>query len=134
MIRIDLASSVPLEEQIRAAIREAIARGAVAPGDSLPSVRQLAGDLDIHWNTVARAYRRLRDEGLLAVGRGRRVVVRGPGGEGEIAPGTSERVLARLREALTEARLGGFRVSKVKEMLVEEIRGWPKSAPAGGRS
>lgn len=64
-------SSVPLEEQVREQIREAIARGEVVAGDPLPSVRQLAGDLGIHWNTVARAYRRLRDEGLLVVGRGR---------------------------------------------------------------
>jgi DNA-binding transcriptional regulator YhcF (GntR family) len=133
MIRINLSSSVPLEEQVRSGIREAIAREKVVPGDVLPSVRQLAGDLGIHWNTVARAYRRMRDEGLLTGGRGRRVIVRECGATAVITPGIQDRVLGRLREALTEARLGGLRVNSVKKLLSEELRNWPKSGATPGR-
>ena len=77
MIRIDLDSPKPLEEQIVVALRQALAQQTVIPGDDLPSVRQLAGDLGVHWNTVARAYRRLADEGLLVVRRGRGAVISG---------------------------------------------------------
>ena len=76
MIRIDLNDPLPLEEQIAGRLRQAIAQGSVGPGEDLPSVRQLAGDLGVHWNTVARAYRRLADEGLLTVRRGRGAVTR----------------------------------------------------------
>lgn len=74
MIRIDLDDARSLEDQIAASLRQSLAQGAVAPGAELPSVRQLAADLGVHWNTVARAYRRLADEGLISVRRGRGAV------------------------------------------------------------
>ena len=76
MIRIELNDARPLEDQIAVGLRQAIAQGSVGPGEDLPSVRQLAGDLGVHWNTVARAYRKLADEGLLTVRRGRGAVTR----------------------------------------------------------
>jgi GntR family transcriptional regulator len=74
VIRIDLEDARPLEDQIAAGLRQALAQGGVSAGADLPSVRQLAADLGVHWNTVARAYRRLADEGLLTVRRGRGAV------------------------------------------------------------
>jgi len=76
VIRIDLDNPRPIEDQIAGCLRQAIAEGSVGPGEDLPSVRQLAGDLGVHWNTVARAYRQLADEGLLTVRRGRGAVTR----------------------------------------------------------
>ena len=75
MISINLEDARPLEEQVIAALRLAIVRGEIQAGGALPSARQLAGDLGIHWNTVARAYRRLNHEGLIAVRHGRKAVV-----------------------------------------------------------
>ena len=57
--------------QIKAAITHAIATGALLGGDQLPTIRQLAGDLDVAPNTVARAYRELEEDGLVRQ-RGRR--------------------------------------------------------------
>lgn len=106
MIRIDVNSAVPLEEQIAAAIRQSLARGEVAPGGDLPSVRQLAGDLGVHWNTVARAYRKLSDEQLLTVRRGRGAVVRA---EGPIATGEARAtVRAGLLNVIATGRLQGL--------------------------
>ena len=59
MIRIDVTSARPLEEQNSRGIAPGARARRIGPGDELPSVRQLAGDLGVHWNTVARAYRRL---------------------------------------------------------------------------
>jgi GntR family transcriptional regulator len=101
VLRIDLASPRSLEEQIVVGLRQAVAQGAVNPGDELASVRQLAGDLGVHWNTVARAYRRLADEGLLIVRRGRSVVVSGR------RPTTGRMTRASLRERFTEAVAAG---------------------------
>jgi GntR family transcriptional regulator len=76
MIRIDINSSKPLEEQIAGALKQTLAQGTMGPGDELPSVRQLAGDLGVHFNTVARAYQRLANEDLITVRRGRSAVIR----------------------------------------------------------
>jgi DNA-binding transcriptional regulator YhcF (GntR family) len=94
MLRIDVADERPLEDQIATGLRKAIAQGAVAAGQDLPSVRQLAADLGVHWNTVARAYRRLADEGLLTVRRGRGAVA-----------GTGQRPRQRVSRAALRSRL-----------------------------
>ncbi len=75
MLTIRLDSPVPLAEQIRLGIRQAIAAAELAPGDPLPAVRQLANDLGVNFNTVARAYRELEQEGLVISRRGRGTVV-----------------------------------------------------------
>ncbi|MCC6491177.1 MAG: GntR family transcriptional regulator [Candidatus Hydrogenedentes bacterium] len=127
MIRIDLESPVPIEEQVAQEIRRAIARQEVVAGDPLPSVRQLADDLGIHWNTVARAYRRLRDEGLLIVGRGRGVLVKGTAAvTSKPRRELTERIQRILRDAITEARLAGFDREDFSELVDKELRNWRK--------
>jgi DNA-binding transcriptional regulator YhcF (GntR family) len=69
-ISLDRSSPEPLSEQLSTAIAERIRRGSLAPGSRLPTVRALAGDLQLAPNTVAKAYRALEDQGLI-VGRGR---------------------------------------------------------------
>ncbi|TFD49858.1 GntR family transcriptional regulator [Cryobacterium frigoriphilum] len=65
MITIDDADPTPAFEQIRQQLTDEIRSGNLAPGDRLPSVRQLAGDLRIAAGTVARAYSALEGNGLL---------------------------------------------------------------------
>jgi GntR family transcriptional regulator len=69
-ISLDRSSPEPLSEQLSTAIAERIRRGSLAPGSRLPTVRALAGDLQLAPNTVAKAYRTLEDSGLIE-GRGR---------------------------------------------------------------
>lgn len=70
------AAGLPLHERVAAALRRALAEGQVAVGGLLPTARDVAAALDVHPNTVLRAYRTLRDEGLvdLRAGRGARVL------------------------------------------------------------
>lgn len=125
MIAVNLESPVPLEEQVTQEIRCALARGEITAGDALPSVRQLAGDLGIHWNTVARAYRRLRDEGLLVVGRGRGVYVRDTGrGAARPSPELRRKVRSIVRDAVTEARLAGLDLDSFKDLVSKELHFW----------
>ena len=63
-IKLDLKSGVPFYRQIIDQVKSAIATGLIEPGDRLPTVRQLAVDLSINPNTVARAYTELELTGL----------------------------------------------------------------------
>jgi DNA-binding transcriptional regulator YhcF (GntR family) len=71
LIAIDVALAIPPNRQIAEQIRSLVQRGELEPGAALPTVRQLAGDLGVAPNTVARAYADLQAEGWL-VGEGRR--------------------------------------------------------------
>ena len=70
LIRVETSSGVPLTRQIMDQIRGQCAGGALAEGDRLPSVRQLAGELAVNPNTILRVYERLTAEGLLEMRHG----------------------------------------------------------------
>lgn len=74
-IQIDSQSSTPVFEQIVREIKSAVARGACRPGDVIPPVRQLAKQLLVNPNTVAKAYRDLERDGVLTTRRGAGVFV-----------------------------------------------------------
>ena len=69
-IRLDSNSGTPLHLQIKEQVRLAIATGVLQPGDQLPTVRDLAAQLVINPNTIARVYRDLQMEGLVASRQG----------------------------------------------------------------
>lgn len=68
--RVDPQSRLPLYAQLELAVRAAIATGELAEGDQLPTVRQLAVELAVNANTVARVYAELERDGVLATQRG----------------------------------------------------------------
>lgn len=71
MITIDTESTEPLFSQLVSEIKKAVQTHQIQPNDSLPSIRQLAGDLDINAKTVAKAYKLLERDGVI-VSRGYR--------------------------------------------------------------
>jgi GntR family transcriptional regulator len=70
-IQLDFRSGQPIYLQIVEQIRQMVASGELQPGDQLPTVRQLATDLRVNFNTVARAYRLLDEAGLISTQHGR---------------------------------------------------------------
>jgi len=100
---------IDLHVQVAAQIRRAIADGEAKPGERLPPARDLAAELGVNRNTVLRALRLLRDEGLLDFKRGRGVHVTGSPQRGA--------VLMRVGELLAFARVNGYRREDVIEML-----------------
>ena len=101
---------MPLYEQAAAAIRRAIADGEARPGDRLPPARDLAAVLGINANTVLRAFRMLRDEGLLEFRRGRGVTVAGA------APARGA-VITKARELVAVGRRHGYRPEELVEII-----------------
>ncbi|MGF7398789.1 GntR family transcriptional regulator [Thermoanaerobacterium thermosaccharolyticum] len=74
-LKIEFESEIPIYVQIRNQIVEGIALGKIKEGDSLPSIRQLAGDFGINLHTVKKAFDILKDEGYLIVYRRKGYVV-----------------------------------------------------------
>lgn len=70
MFDIDVSGATPIWKQIEEGVRRLISLGTLRPGDPAPSVRDLAKSLRVNPNTVARAYQRLTEHGVLAVRRG----------------------------------------------------------------
>lgn len=100
--QLDFRSGVPIYEQIVAHVRRQIESGALKPGDQLPTVRQLALELRVNFNTVARAYRLLDEAGLISTqqGRGTYILEQPP-------PENAERLRQMALEAMTEDYLLG---------------------------
>src|SRR5664279_3719635 len=95
-VKVDRSDSMALHEQVAAEIRRAIADGEAAPGERMPPAKDLAAILGVNSNTVLRALRLLRDEGLLEFRRGRGVTVASE------ATGRSD-VISKLEELITVA-------------------------------
>jgi DNA-binding transcriptional regulator YhcF (GntR family) len=69
ILSVDLASDVPIYQQLRDRITEAIAEGVLAEGSALPATRTLAADFGINFHTVNKAYDLLRQQGLIRLNR-----------------------------------------------------------------
>jgi len=70
-IEVDFRSKIPIYVQIIDQVKHMIATGKLKPGEQLPTVRQLATDLRINFNTIARCYRMLDEQGLISTQHGR---------------------------------------------------------------
>jgi GntR family transcriptional regulator len=108
-VKIDLTEGTPLYQQVAAEIRRAISEGEAEPGERMPLAKDLAKVLGVNANTVLRALRELRDEGMLEFRRGRGITV----------AGTPERgvVMTRVKELVAFAREQGYRPDEVIAMI-----------------
>ena len=127
-IRIDLNFAAPVNRQIVDQLRTLLVEGAVAPDDTLPSVRRLAIDLGVHFNTVADAYRTLAEEGWLEISHGRGVRVRkrqAPRPDRETLDETLAHFRRRLRQLAAEMRAQGLSpaiIARELASLVEVLK------------
>jgi len=110
-VKVDRSDPTLLHDQVAAEIRRSIADGEATRGERLPPAKDIAAVLHVNTNTVLRALRILRDEGLLEFRRGHGVRV----------AGTPERsvVTARARELVAFARGQGYK----REELIAIIQG-----------
>ena len=111
LIRLDFGGDVPIYQQLRNQMVVAIAAGQLAPGERLPTVRDLAEELGVNMMTVSKAYQLLRQEGYITTDRrsGARVAVR-PGG------GPEKETVEGLRLRLCELRLAGLSREKILQL------------------
>jgi GntR family transcriptional regulator len=119
MITIDRGLETPVYEQVADQIRRHVASGDLDPGQSLPSVRQLAGDLGVNLNTVARAYRLLEGEGFLRI-RDRAGVAVAPPAK-RIEPADRAHLLEQVRVTLARLRQAGMARDEMLATLRSEV-------------
>ncbi len=123
-IKIDFRSEQPIYIQIVEQIRRKVASGELKQGDQLPTVRQLATDLRVNFNTVARAYRLLDDARIISTQQGRGTYIwEQPSAE------TLERLRSQELEALTRRYLKetlqlGFTPEQVSQTISERLEAW----------
>jgi GntR family transcriptional regulator len=110
MWAIDPRSPLPLHEQLAVSVRRAVLDGGLRPGERLPPAAELAAVLDINPNTVLRAYRRLREDGVLEFRRGRGVRVRDDAG-------MRAAVVDAARQLLTVGREHGYSPAALAALL-----------------
>jgi len=108
LLSIEPDDPVPIYQQIRDRIVEAIAGGRQPAGSGLPSTRQLAVDLGVNFHTVNKGYDLLRQEGLLRLSRKSGAVVQRDARSGPPRPGWAQDWAARLATLLAEAAAQGL--------------------------
>ncbi|UCC82968.1 MAG: GntR family transcriptional regulator [Gemmatimonadota bacterium] len=118
-IAIDRGLEDPVYRQVADQLRRLIAAGALGSGTTLPSVRQLAGDLGVNLNTIARAYRLLEREGFLVIRDRAGVVVAAPAKE--IEGPARARLLEELRATLARLRQAGMTTEELLTAVRREV-------------
>ena len=123
-LEIDFRSGLPIYLQVVQRIKERIATGRLTPGDQLPTVRSLALDLRVNFNTVARAYRILDEVGIISTqqGRGTYVMNKPP-------PEVSEKIRQKALKALTQRYLAdaerlGASPDELNQILIGQGTAW----------
>src|SRR5438105_10908574 len=116
MFAINPADPEPIWRQIEEGVRRLVALGALTPGAAVPSVRDLARDLRVNPNTVARAYQRLTENGVLTVRRGEGTYV----ADEPSQPRKSEKHEA-LREAATRYASSAIAVGAEVDEAAAEV-------------
>jgi GntR family transcriptional regulator len=116
---IDFSNDLALYDQIIRQIKFAVAGEVLKPGEMIPSVRELARELTLNPNTVARAYRQLQTDGILASIRGTGLVVAESAFE-RCRQDRQDLIRNRLRQVLAEARQSRLSTAEVLELIQKE--------------
>jgi GntR family transcriptional regulator len=128
LYQLNTSDDRPIYSQIGDQVKFAVAAGLLRPGEMVPSVRELARQLVVNPNTVARAYRDLQGEGLLESVRGTGLQV-AQGAVELCRRGRREFVRRRLREAIDEARRSSLPSDEIEAILLDE---WARGNQEGG--
>jgi GntR family transcriptional regulator len=124
ILQTDFRSGLPIYTQIVNQVQAQVVSGILKPGDQLPTVRALAEELRVNFNTVARAYRILDEARIISTQQGRGTYIT------EIPPpNVSEKLRRETLEALTqryisEAMRLDFSKSEIRQMVSDQLKAW----------
>lgn len=122
---VDPRSGVPIYLQLIEQVKRSVALGVLRPGEQLPTVKQLAVDLTINPNTVARAYRELERDEVIETAPGRGSFVRDNGDAGNPARAAADGVAKdALDRAVREAKSLGLSRAQTAELFTAALKRW----------
>jgi GntR family transcriptional regulator len=127
-LQLDMQSRAPIYAQIVEQVKDLVAGGVLRPGDQLPTVRELAAELRVNFNTIARAYRLLHDERIISTqqGRGTYVLEQPPNSSGESARLRDARLRELVQRWLDDAERAGFTPAEVGPIWDESFAAWER--------
>jgi GntR family transcriptional regulator len=123
-LRLDFHEREPIYLQIVEQVKSMVASGVLKPGSQLPTVREVAADLRINFNTAARAYRLLHEEGIISTQQGRGTYVM------EVFPPTEarrikkDRLLGMVSCWIEDAKRFGFTAAEVEKAWQDAFQRW----------
>jgi GntR family transcriptional regulator len=123
-VKVDFRSGIPIYIQIMEQIKDRVASGLLQPGDQLPTVRQMATDLRVNFNTVARAYRLLDEAGVISTQHGRGTYILGETPPEAIQHIRRQALQELTRRYLSEARRLEFTPKEVKDLFDDYLADW----------
>src|SRR5215208_1834904 len=127
MLQIDFRSGLPIYTQIVNQVQTQIAGGTLKPGDQLPTVRAMASELRVNFNTVARAYRMLDEARIISTQQGRGTYIT------EVPPPeVTERLRHETLEALARKYIGEalrleFSKQEIGQIVRDQLKAWQES-------
>src|SRR4030067_661899 len=127
LLQIDFRSGLPIYTQLVNQVQAQVVGGIVKPGDQLPTVRALAEELRVNFNTVARAYRILDEARIISTQQGRGTYI-----TDVPPPDVTEKLRRESLEALTqryisEAMRLGFSKSEISQMIKDQLKAWSEA-------
>ena len=131
ILQIDFRSGLPIYTQIVNQVQAQVVSGILKHGDQLPTVRALAEQLRVNFNTVARAYRILDEARIISTQQGRGTYIT------EIPlPNVSEKLRRETLEALTQKYLSEamrleFSKSEIRQMVNDQLKAWSEADKSG---
>jgi len=118
--QIDFHNGLAIYDQVVRQVKFAVAAGVLRPGELVPSVRELARELTINPNTVARAYRQLQDEGVLQAVRGTGLAV-AEAADVRCRSQRLELIRVRVRQVLDEACQSRLDPTELRSLILDEL-------------
>lgn len=120
LLHVDIGNGLAVYDQIVRQVKFAVADGALRSGELVSSVRELARELAVNPNTVARAYRQLQDDGVLEPVRGTGLSI-APTARRHCQAERSKLIRARLRIVLEEALHSGLNEHEIETLIEDEL-------------
>jgi GntR family transcriptional regulator len=129
-IDVNLRSDIPIYIQIVEQVRQRVAEGELKPGDQLPTVRALASELRVNFNTVARSYRLLDEAGIISTQQGRGTYILELPPPEVVERLRSESLQALARRYLTESKRLGYTSEEAVRFFKETSEIWNENNPS----
>ncbi len=125
-LEIDFRSDQPIYLQVVEQIQQLILQGDLQPGDQLPTVRQLATDLRVNFNTIARAYRFLDEAGLISTQQGRGTYIWERPSDEKVGKMRQQNLHELVQKHTQELERLGYSAEELIAVFSSQIEHWRK--------